>query len=328
MGTWKVFVTRRLPAPAEEILAAQCDVVFFEEDRPIGREELLQGVRGVDGLISLLSDPIDGEVMEAAGPQLRVIANYAVGYNNIDVAEATRRGILVTNTPGVLTEATADLAWALLMSVARRVVEGDAFMRSGQFNGWSPTLLLGEEISGKTLGIVGFGRIGQAVARRAQGFNMRVLYFSRRRHPEAEAALGAEYRELDQLLAESDVVSLHVPLTDQTHHLIGRRELELMKPNAILINVARGPVVDEAALVEALKGGRLAGAGLDVYEAEPEMAPGLAELSNVVLLPHVGSATHETRAKMAEMVATDLLDGLQGRRPAHLVNPEVWETKG
>ncbi|HEY8531042.1 MAG TPA: D-glycerate dehydrogenase [Limnochorda sp.] len=325
MGKWKVFVTRRLPSPAEEILAAECEAVFFGEDRPITRAELLDGVRGVDGLIALLSDTIDGQVMDAAGPRLRVIANYAVGFNNIDVAEATRRGILVTNTPGVLTEATADLTWALIMSTARRVVEGDAYMRSGQFNGWSPTLLLGQEVYGKTLGVVGFGRIGQAVARRAKGFNMRVLYYSRRRVPEAEAELGAEYRELDQLLAESDFVSLHVPLTDQTRHLIGRRELELMKPTAILVNVARGPVVDEAALVEVLRQGRIAGAGFDVYEEEPKMAPGLAELSNVVLLPHLGSATRETRAKMAEMVATDLLEALRGRRPPHLVNPEAWK---
>ena len=304
----------------------------FPEDRPIGREELLRVVRGKDGLLTLLTEVIDGQVMEAAGPQLRVIANMAVGYNNIDVKEASRRGVAVTNTPGVLTETTADLAWALMLAVCRRVVEADRFVREGRFTGWSPTLFLGSDVWGRVLGVVGMGRIGRAVARRARGFQMQVLYFSRRRLPPSEEQeLGAQYRPLEALLRESDVVTLHVELNETTRHLIDRRALALMKPTAFLINTSRGPVVDEAALVEALREGRLAGAGLDVFEREPELHPGLAELPNVVLLPHIASASLDTRSRMARMAAENLLAALAGRRPAHIVNPEVlsgWPSSG
>ncbi|BAS26106.1 2-hydroxyacid dehydrogenase [Limnochorda pilosa] len=325
MAKWKVFVTRRLPSPGLELVAEECDASVYEGDRPIPREELLRRVRGVEGLLPLLTEAIDAELMEAAGPQLRVIANYAVGFNNIDVAEATRRGILVTNTPGVLTETTADLAWALLMATARRLVEADAYMRAGKYAGWSPTLFLGPDVYGKTLGIVGFGRIGEAMARRARGFGMTVLYHDVRRRSEAEEQqLGVVFREMDDLLAEADFVTLHVDLNERTHHLIGRPQLERMKPSAILINAARGPVVDEAALVEALRTGQIAGAGLDVFEREPEMAPGLADLPNTVLVPHIASGSLETRAKMAEIAATNLLEALRGHRPPNLVNPEAW----
>ncbi len=329
--TFDVYVTRRLPEPGMSMLATLGRVEVNPHDRPLTRAELLEAVRGRDGLVTLLTDQIDAEVMDAAGPRLRVISNYAVGFNNIDVAEATRRGVLVCNTPGVLTETTADLAWALIMAVARRIVEADAFMRSGRFEamgGWSPTLLLGSDVHGKTLGIVGFGRIGEAVARRARGFDMRVLYHDVRRRPaDEERRLGVEYRDLDDLLRESDFVSLHVDLNASTRHLIDARALSLMKPTAYLINTSRGPVVDEAALVAALREGRIAGAGLDVFEDEPRMAPGLAELSNVVVLPHIASASIETRARMAEMAAANLIAALSGQRPAHVVNPEVLEGK-
>lgn len=326
MARWKVFVTRRIPSPGVELLQRECDVrVYEDEERSIPREELLQAVKGCHGLLTLLTERVDGELLDAAGPQLRVVANYAVGFDNIDVAEATRRGVLVTNTPGVLTETTADFTWALLMAAARRVVEGDRYMREGRYRAWSPTLLLGVDVYGKTIGIVGFGRIGEAVARRARGFSMRVLYYDvNRRSPAEEQALGVEYRDLDSLLAESDFVSLHVNLTESTRHLIGRAQFQRMKPTAILINAARGPVVDEAALVEALRSGQIRAAGMDVFEREPEMAPGLAELPNVVLAPHIASASVETRSKMAEMAATNVLEALRGHRPPNLVNPEAW----
>lgn len=324
MSRFKVFVTRRIPEEGLAPLRERYDVEVNPEDRILTREELLAGVRRCDALLCLLTDRIDAEVMDA-NPGLRVISNYAVGYNNIDVDAATRRRIPVTNTPGVLTETTADMAWALMMAVARRVVEGDRWMRSGTWPGWGPLQLLGQDIYGKVLGIVGFGRIGQAAARRARGFQMQVIYYSRQRKPDAERELGAVYRPLDQLLQEADYVQLHVPLTPETHHLIGERELNLMKPTAYLINTSRGPVIDEQALVRALAAGRIAGAGLDVYEEEPKMAPGLAELDNVVLAPHLGSATRETRGRMAAMAAANLIAVLEGRRPPHLVNPAVYE---
>lgn len=293
-------------------------------DRQLSRDELAAAVRGKAGLLSMLSDPVDSEVL-GASPDLKVVANYAVGFNNIDLASATQRGVAVTNTPGVLTETTADLAWALLMSAARRVVESDAFTRAGRFRGWEPMLFLGYDVYGKTLGLVGLGRIGQAVARRAQGFGMRVLYYTTHRRPvEEEKRLGVEFASLDDLLAKSDFVSLHVPLTDSTRHMIGRREMDLMKKTAIIVNTARGPVVDEKALVEALCQGRIAAAGFDVYENEPALAPGLTELPNVTLLPHTGSGTLETRTRMAVMAAQSVVDAIAGKRPEHVVNTEVY----
>ena len=317
----KVFVTRRIPQPGLDMLQERYEVVINPHNRVLNKDELIDGVRAADGLLCLLTDEITAEIMDV-NPNLKVISNYAVGYNNIDVAAATQRGIMVTNTPGVLTDATADLTWALLMAVSRRVVEGDALTRAGRFMGWDPMLLLGSDISGKTLGIIGMGRIGQAVARRAMGFDMRILYYDQAPVPEAEE-YKAEFVALDELLRESDFVTLHAPLTDETRHMIGSQELRLMKKTAYLINTARGPLVDEEALVEALKEGIIAGAGLDVYEDEPKLASGLAELPNTVLLPHLGSATLGTRTKMATMAAANLIAALEGKRPANLVNPEV-----
>lgn len=319
-----VFITRRIPEEGIRIVMEHCEVEVSDYDGVLPRKMLLEKVRNRDGILCLLTDTIDRGVMEAAGPNLRVIANYAVGYNNIDVEEATWRGIMVTNTPGVLTETTADLAWALMMSVARRIVEGDKFVRVGKFRGWEPMLLLGTDVYGATLGIIGFGRIGQAMARRAQGFNMRVLYYDLVRAPfHVEKELRAEFRTLPELLQEADFVSIHVPLTKDTYHLIGEKELRMMRKEAYLINTARGPIVDEKALVKALREGWIRGAALDVFENEPEVEPGLLELDNVVLAPHIGSASYATRTKMAIMAAENLVRALRGEVPPNLVNPEV-----
>ncbi|HHY09452.1 MAG TPA: D-glycerate dehydrogenase, partial [Firmicutes bacterium] len=312
---FNVFVTRELPGDGLEKLKQHCNVEVFPQDRDMTKEELLKIVPKQDALITMLSNPIDEEVM-AAGPRLKVIANYAVGFNNIDLQAATKRGIPIVNTPDVLSDATADLAWALLMATARRVVEGDQMVRAGEFTGWAPELLLGVEIHGKTLGIIGAGRIGQAVAQRAAGFKMKTLYYNRNRLPkEVEKECNMAYADLDTLLKTADFVSLHCPLTPATKYLIGKRELELMKPTAVLINTARGPVVNETDLVEALAEGLIFGAGLDVFEDEPALKPGLADLPNTVLAPHIGSAAWETRSQMTDMVARDVLAALQGKRP-------------
>jgi lactate dehydrogenase-like 2-hydroxyacid dehydrogenase len=305
------------------MLRARCQVVEVNpHDRVLTREELLRVVVGRDGVLCLLTDRIDAAVLDAARG-CKVFANCAVGYDNIDVPAATARSVAITNTPGVLTDATADLTWALIFAVARRVVEGDRHVRAGEFRGWAPMLFLGGDITGQTLGIVGAGRIGQAVARRSVGFRMNVLYTDPPPQPELEREVGAKRVELGELLRGSDFVSLHTPLLKETQHLIGRRELALMKPTAYLINTARGPIVDEEALVEALRDRRIAGAGLDVYENEPELAPGLADLPNVVLLPHLGSASTQTRTRMATMAAENLLAVLGGRIPPNIVNSEV-----
>lgn len=321
---YNVFVTRKLPGHALDELRSVCNVTVNPKDRNITKEELMKAVANQDALISMLSDPVDSDVIQA-GSKLKVIANYAVGYNNIDIATASKQNILVCNTPDVLTNASADFAWALLMSTARRVIEGDTLTRGGQFTGWAPELLLGVEVYGKTLGLIGAGRIGQAVAKRALGFNMRTLYHNRNRLPHTvEKECNMEYSDLETLLKESDYVSLHCPLTPETRHLIARRELEIMKSTSILINTARGPVVDEAALVEALEQRVIYGAGLDVFEDEPALKPGLTQLSNVVLAPHIASAAVETRSKMVEMVARDVLAALEGRRPQNVVNQEIF----
>ncbi|MEM2282589.1 MAG: glyoxylate reductase [Candidatus Hadarchaeales archaeon] len=324
----RVFVTRLLPGPALEVLREKCEVEVNEEDRVLTKREIIEGVRGKDGLLCLLTDRIDAEVMDAGAPTLKVISNYAVGFDNIDVPEATRRGIAVTNTPGVLTETTADLTWALLMAVARRIVEADKFVRRGDWKGWAPSLFLGRDVYGKTLGIVGLGRIGKAVARRAAGFEMKVLYFDVKRDEKAEKELGVRFVSLEELLRESDFVSIHVPLTKETWHLIGEKELRLMKPTAFLVNVARGPIVDEAALIRALREHWIAGAALDVYEREPYVPPELIQLENTVLLPHLGSASVETRERMAMMAVENLLAVLESRIPPNLVNPEVAPVLG
>jgi glyoxylate reductase len=325
MSKFKVLVTRRIPDSGLKILTETCDLDIFEGEAPISRDVLLERIKGKDGLLCLLSDKVDKEIVAAGGRSLKVISNYAVGYNNIDVEEATKSGVLVTNTPGVLTDATADLTWALLLACARRIPKSDSFVRDGRFVGWAPTLLLGREVYGKTLGIIGMGEIGAAVARRAKGFGMKTIYHNRKRDPEAEKELGAMYVSVDDLLRNSDYVSLHVPLTPETRHLIGEKEFAMMKPTAILLNASRGEVIDEKALIKALKEGRIDSAGLDVYEKEPRLSPGLAELDNVVLTPHTGSATYESRDRMAVMAGENLVAGLRGERPPNLVNASVWK---
>lgn len=318
-----VLITRPIPEPGPELVRTVADRVEINpHDRPLTRDELLAGVKGRDAVLCLLNDRIDAEVMEAARG-CKIFANLAVGYNNIDVPEATRRGILVTNTPGILTDATADLTWALILAVSRRVVEGDQEMRTGRYPGWGPLYMLGGDVTGATLGLIGPGRIATEVARRAIGFRMTLLYHGRRPNPELDQ-LGARPCGLDELLAASDFVSLHVPLTDATRHLIDASALAKMKPTAYLINTARGPVVDEPALVEALQSGRIAGAGIDVYEDEPRMASGLADCANAILLPHLGSATRQTRAAMAEKAARNIIAALRGERPPDLLNGELW----
>ncbi|MBD3177005.1 MAG: D-glycerate dehydrogenase [Armatimonadia bacterium] len=322
--SYKVSVTREIPDPGLPMVKEIApDARVNPHDRVLTREELLDYVKGCDGVLCLLTDPIDAEVFDAAGPQCKIFANYAVGYNNIDVDAATERGILITNTPGVLTDATADHAWALLFSTARRIVEADEYMRAGKFEGWGPMMFLGGDITGKTLGIVGAGRIGTAFALKSKGFNMKVLYYDLSRNDELESELGATKVDLDTLMEQSDYVSVHVALTDETTHLIDADKLGKMKSSAYLINTARGPVVDEVALIEALKSGSIAGAGLDVFEDEPEMKPGLADCKTAVIVPHIASATIWTRSKMAEMAASNLTAGLKGETPPNLVNPEA-----
>jgi glyoxylate reductase len=301
------------------------DLASNREDRVLTREELLDGVSGVHGLISLVSDRIDDEVMDAA-PELRVISNYAVGVDNVDVAAATERRIPVTNTPDVLTDATADMAFGLLLAVARRIVEGHDLVRSRSWRGWAPLLLLGSDVGGTTLGLIGLGRIGRAMVRRGRGFGMKVLYWNRTRLTAAEEQeLGVEYAAFEEVLRRARFVSLHVASTPDTRHLIDAAALELLGESGYLINTARGPIVDERALLEALASGTIAGAGLDVYEHEPEIEEGLHDLPNVVLTPHLGSATLDTRTAMGDLAVRNLLAALAGERPPHVVNPEALE---
>ncbi len=324
----KVFVTRRIPDAGLDLLAAHCHVTVNPEDRALTRQELLDAVADAQGVIGLLTDRIDAGFFDAA-PRLKGYANYAVGHDNIDVAEATRRGLPVSNTPDVLTDATAELAWALLFAAARRVVESDAVMRSGQWNGWGPMQFIGGDVTGKTLGIVGAGRIGTAMAMMSRGFNMRVLY-TRASGPNEtlDRELVARHVVLDELLAESDFISLHVPLTDRTRHMFDARAFSRMKRRAVLVNTARGPIVKEDDLVAALQNGDIAAAGLDVYENEPAMAQGLADCANAVLLPHIGSGTRSSRDGMAELAAENLLAMLRGETPPTCLNPEVLGDRG
>lgn len=323
----RVFVCRRLPESALRMLTGafgEDEVAVFPEDRVIRREELLEAVPGVQALLPILTDRVDAEVMDAAGPQLRIVANYAVGFDNVDVPAATGRGIVVTNTPGVLTETTADLAWTLLMAAARRVGEGERYLRAGRWESWAPMLLLGVDVHGKTLGIYGMGRIGRAVARRARAFDMRVLYHDvaplpRDIEPQTEAA----YVDKETLLRESDFISIHCPLTPETRHAFGAAEFQSMKRTAVLINTARGPIIDEEALAEALRQGAIFAAGLDVFEHEPAVHPKLRACENAVLIPHLGSATAQTRARMAEIAAANIIACLQGKTPPNCVNPQV-----
>ncbi|MGA1792872.1 MAG: 2-hydroxyacid dehydrogenase [Thermoplasmatota archaeon] len=318
-----LLVTRLLPEEGMERLRGFANLDVWEEDKPMPRAELLDRIADKSGVLSLLGDRIDREVIDRA-PGLRVIGNYAVGYDNIDVAYATSKGIPVINTPGVLTDATADLAFGLILASARRLAEGDRFIRSGKFKTWGPRLLLGKDVYGATLGVIGAGKTGEAVLRRGKGFDMRLLYHSRTRKPEMESELGAEFRELRELLEESDFVSLNCPLSDETYHLIGERELALMKKDAFLINTARGPVVDEKALYRSLHEGWIGGAGLDVFEEEPKVFPPLMDLQNVIMVPHIGSATVSARLNMAFMVADGMQKVLSGDIPDNIVNPEVF----
>lgn len=321
----KVYVTREIPKPALDILKAKADLELWTKETPPPRRVLMEQVRKIDGLYCLLTDDIDEELIAAAGERLRVISQVAVGFDNIDVKAATRRGICVTNTPGVLTETTADYAWALLMAVARRIVEADRYVRAGKWKiPWGLSMMLGGDIWGKTLGIVGTGRIGVAVARRAAGFNMEVLYYDVVRNPDLERELGAKYTELEDLLKRADFVTLHVPLDPKTHHLISERELRMMKKTAYLVNTSRGPVVDEKALYKALTEGWIKGAGLDVWEKEPTDPDNpLLALDNITVSPHIASASVETRTRMAVMAAENLLSVLEGRVPPNLVNRDA-----
>ncbi len=320
----RVLVTRQVHPDAIRRMADVCELDIWTEDRPIPREELLARVVDKDGLYCMLTERVDEELL-ARAPRLRVVSNMAVGYDNVDVAACVRRGIPVGNTPGVLTDATADLAFALILAAARRLVEAVDYVRAGRWQTWSPSLLLGHDVYGATLGILGMGRIGAAVARRATGFGMRVIYHSRRRHEEVEAALGATYVDLNTLLQEADVLSIHTPLTPETYHLIGEAELRRMKPTAILVNTARGGVVDPKALYRALQEGWIAYAALDVTEPEP-IPPDdpLLTLPNCIVVPHIGSATQATRRRMALIAAENLIAGVQGKRLPYCVNPEVY----
>jgi len=319
----KVYVTRLLPKPAMDKVLSFCDAKVWDGELPPPRDVLLQNVGDIEGLLSLLTDKIDAELMDRA-KKLKVISNCAVGFDNIDVKEATKRKIIVGNTPGVLTDTTADFAFSLLMAAARRIVEGDRVVRAGKWKTWGPMILLGQDIHNATLGIVGFGRIGVAVARRAKGFGMKLLYSDVYRNKQAESELGVEYVEFDKLLAESDFITLHTNLTPETHHLIGQKQFEKMKRTAILVNTSRGPIVDNMALYEALRSGKIAYAALDVTEPEPMPADHpLLTLENVIVVPHIASASVATRTKMGLMAADNLIAGLKGEMPPNPVNPEV-----
>ena len=319
-----VLVTRGVPEPVRAHLERRCRLEVWEGEGVMPRAELLERAGGKAGLVAMLTDRVDAELLDRAGPGLRVVANYAVGYDNLDLDACTARGVLATNTPDVVTEATADLAWALLLASARRVAGGDRFLRAGRPWIWGPEFFLGFEVHGKTLGVIGLGRIGRAVARRAAGFGMTVCYTARNRLPAGdEAELGVAWRELDDLLAEADFVTVHTGLSPATRHLIGAGQLARMKPTAVLVNTARGPIVDEAALAAALAAGELGAAGLDVFEREPEVHPGLLELDNVTIVPHLGTATLETRVAMGMTAAGNLLAALDGHRPPNLINPDA-----
>jgi glyoxylate reductase len=322
MAKPKVFATHSLFEPARVILNGTCEAEYWAKPERPPREELLRRVKDKEGLVCLLTDKVNEELLKAA-PKLRIVANVAVGFDNIDLPACTKRSVVATNTPGVLDETTADFAWTLLMAVARRLGEAEALARSGNWKGWDLDQLVGADVWGKTLGIVGFGRIGRAVARRASGFHMKVIYADAQRAPEnVERELKAEFRELNALLAEADFVSVHVPLLPETRGMFNGPKFHRMKPTAFLINTSRGPVVDEAALVAALEGGKIAGAALDVYENEPFIHPGLKR-ANVVLAPHIASASLETRTKMACMAAEGVTALFKGQRPANMLNPEV-----
>lgn len=322
----KVYVTRLLPKEAMDKIYSFCDAKVWDSELPPPRQVLLENVTDIDGLLSLVTDSVDAELMNRA-PKLKVISNYAVGFDNVDVQEATKRGIVVGNTPGVLTDTTADLAFALLMAAARRVVEGDKVVRAGKWKTWGPMILVGQDVHGATLGIIGMGRIGSAMAKRAKGFDMKILYTDLVRNKRAEDEFGIEYADLGTLLAKSDFITLHTNLTSETHHLMGKQQFEKMKKTAILVNTSRGPIVDNMALYEALRSGKISYAALDVTEPEPIPADHpLLTLENVIVVPHIASASVVTRTKMGLMAADNLIAGLKDEMPPNPVNPEVMRS--
>jgi glyoxylate reductase len=320
-----VYVTRMIPQQTIDTLRERYDVEVNPHDRALTREELMQAVRGRDAVISLLTDTIDGAVLDAAGPQCRIVANYAVGFNNFDLAAATTRGVIMTNTPGVLDDATATHAWALLLATARRIPESERYVRAGKWHGWAPMAFIGQDVDNRTLGIAGLGRIGSRFARKAAAFDMNIIYTDARPNPEFERQYNARFVDKATLLRESDYLSLHLPLLAETQHYIGAAELAAMKPTAILINAARGPLVDEKALVEALREKVIWGAGLDVFEDEPRLASGLAELDNVVIVPHIASATAQTRLAMGKIATDNVIRVLNGEAPLNCINPQVLQ---
>ncbi|MFO7677031.1 MAG: D-glycerate dehydrogenase [Thermoplasmatota archaeon] len=322
----KIFLTRKIPQPGIDLLKENFELDINPENRVLTKKEIMKGIQGKDGLLCLLTDPIDKEVIEHE-PNLKMIANYAVGYDNIDIQAATDKGIVVSNTPGVLTQATAEMAWALLFSVSRRIVEGDTYTRSGKFDGWDPMLLHGVQISNKTLAVIGTGRIGTAFAEKSKGFDMDILYVDETENRTLEQMLHAKKVDIKEALQTADFISLHVPLTDKTYHLIGEKELNMMKNTAVLINTSRGPVIDEKALITALKEKRIFGAGLDVYENEPTIPNELKTLQNVVLQPHSASATHTARTKMALIAAKNMIAGLNAEMPPNCINKEAFGKK-
>lgn len=325
----KIFVTRKIPGKAlDKLTSSGHEVEISKFDRPLTYEEFMDGAKGVDAVLTLLTDRINGKVIDEIGSQLKIVSNYAVGFNNIVVDEVTERGVVVTNTPSdEVNESVAEHAWALMLALARRVVEADEVTKKGAYKGWEPGIFLGTNMTGKTLGIVGMGRIGRRVAKRAKGWDMKVMYTKRSRDEDAERELGVEFADFDKLLAESDFVSLHVPLTDETYHMINENSLAKMKKGGFLINTARGPVVDESALADSLRKGHLGGAALDVYENEPAINPELVGMENVILTPHIASATWEARNKMGEQAVSSILDVLSGTKPENIVNDDVWENR-
>lgn len=319
----KIFVTRKIPKPGLDLLKKEHEIEINPFNRILIKKEIINGIKDKDGLICLLTDPIDKEVI-LSEPRLKMIASYAVGYDNIDVKTATKKGIPVSNTPGVLTDATSDMAWALLFSAARRIVEADKFTRIGKFQGWDPMLMHGVDVTGKTLGIIGAGRIGTSFALKSKGFNMKLIYYSSHRNDKLEKEVKAKKVSFNELLKKSDFISLHIPLNSLTHHMISEKELKKMKKTAVLINTSRGPVIDERALTIALKEKWIFGAGLDVYEYEPKINKTLFKLENVVLQPHSASATANSRTQMAIVAAENMLIGLKGKKPPNCINPEVF----
>ncbi len=325
----KIFVTRKIPGDhLQELTSSGHEVVVSEFNRPLTPAELVEKVKGVDAILSLLTDRIDGDLIDAAGPQLKIVSNYAVGFDNVDIKAATDRGVVVTNTPSdEVNESVAEHTWALALGLARRIVEADEATRRGGYKGWEPDIFLGVNLVGKTLGVVGLGRIGSMVARRARGYNMTVLYNKHEPDLDAEKELGVQFSSLEDLLSKSDFVSIHVPLTDDTRHMFNKETFSKMKKGSYLINTARGPIVDERDLVEALKSGNLKGAALDVFDNEPNIDPELIGMPNVITTPHIASATIEARQKMGEQSVAALIDTLKDVKPQNLVNPEVWERR-